>query len=1114
MNLTSLGATGRSATLLALLALNAAAGTLHVDLNSTNPVFPYSDWSTAATNIQDAVDVAFPGDLVLVNDGIYQTGGRVVYGALTNRLAVIRDVTVQSLSGPAVTVIQGYQVLGTTSGDSAIRCVYLTNGARLVGFTLTNGATRASGDWELERSGGGVWCDTNAVLSNCVVAGNSASECGGGAFRGTLLNCSLINNSAGYFGGGSFAGTLTNCCLTNNWAFGGGGVSTGALSRCTLSGNISPYRPSFAGGIAAPPGAPHAGGGAEWSSLENCVLVGNSANSCGGGAFYCSLSACTLLGNRASLGGGGACESSVRNSVIAANTALGGGGVLQCALSNCTVTANQASVGGGADDSTLFNCIVYYNDAVLGSNFYGGDLHSCCTAPAPYWPDIASDPQLVSVSHLSSSSPCRNAGYALYASGLDIDGEPWAASPSMGCDEFNPAPPIGSISVDIWASTTNVATGTAARFAALKGGMVAATRWELDDGTIVSNRPCVTRAWSLPGQYPVVLRAYNESYPDGVVATVWVTVGGPAARYVALGNTAPRYPYGSWATAATNLQDAVEAAAEGEEVLVTNGVYQTSGGTALGALSNRVAVTRPLVVRSVNGPGLTVIKGDWVPGTTNGLSAIRCVYLASGARLDGFTLTNGATAAYAYNYDFDPVTDRSGGGIWCGTNAVVINCIFSGNSTDYYGGGAYGGSLSNCSFISNSSSHYGGGACGGTLSNCTFIGNCARYGGGAHGGTLANCTLERNSATYDGFGGLGGGACSNTLYNCTLAANQADMGGGVYYGTASNCLITNNSAWQGGGAYHSTLKGCSIKGNSAWQGGGAFGSTLDSCWIAGNVAAGSGGGAYANTLRNCALVSNKASDGGGASSSTLQNCTVVTNGATATGGGCSGGTLVNCILYFNSAPAGPDYSASAFQIIYYCCTPTLPTSGAGLFTKGNFTNAPLFVELAGDLHLQSNSPCINSGANAYAPAGPDLDGNPRISGGTVDVGAYEFQNPASTIPYVWLQQYGLPMDATVDTLDSDNDGLNNWQEWRAGTDPTNAVSVLQILTPTNGPSGITVTWQSVTNRNYYLQRSVDLSAQPAFVNVQLYIVGQVGTTSYTDTNATGAGPFFYRVGVQ
>ena len=127
------------------------------------------------------------------------------------------------------------------------------------------------------------------------------------------------------------------------------------------------------------------------------------------------------------------------------------------------------------------------------------------------------------------------------------------------------------------------------------------------------------------------------------------------------------------------------------------------------------------------------------------------------------------------------------------------------------------------------------------------------------------------------------------------------------------------------------------------------------------------------------------------------------------------------------------------------------------------------------------------------------------------MGAYEYQTPASVLSYAWAQQYGLPTDGSADFIDSDGDGMNNWQEWKAGTNPTNAASVLKLSSPSNSVSGVTVTWQSVANVTYFLQSSTNL---PAFTSIQSNLVGQTGTTSYTDTTATNGGPYFYRVGVQ
>jgi len=91
--------------------------------------------------------------------------------------------------------------------------------------------------------------------------------------------------------------------------------------------------------------------------------------------------------------------------------------------------------------------------------------------------------------------------------------------------------------------------------------------------------------------------------------------------------------------------------------------------------------------------------------------------------------------------------------------------------------------------------------------------------------------------------------------------------------------------------------------------------------------------------------------------------------------------------------------------------------------------------------------------------------------------------------------------------------MNNWQEWRCGTCPTNASSALRLLSPQRTGTNVTVTWQSVAGVNYFLECSTNLSATPCFTGVATNLPGQPGTTTYTDTNAVGAGPFFYRVGV-
>ena len=216
------------------LHFHASAAVRYVNANNPSPAVPFTSWSTAATNIQDAVNHATSGETILVTNGIYQYDAASFNGS--NRVYVSSGLQVQSVDGPAVTVIKGYQVPGITNGASAVRCVYLSEFSTLSGFTLTNGATQIGGN------GGGVVAETLCVVSNCLITRNAASANGGGSdtFNGSLVaNCVISGNVAGSSGGGAYGNILNNCIITNNYAVHGGGVVSSTANNCLLVGNGS-----------------------------------------------------------------------------------------------------------------------------------------------------------------------------------------------------------------------------------------------------------------------------------------------------------------------------------------------------------------------------------------------------------------------------------------------------------------------------------------------------------------------------------------------------------------------------------------------------------------------------------------------------------------------------------------------------------------------------------------------------------------------------------------------------------------------------------------------------------------------------------------------------------
>src|SRR5207249_558646 len=124
-------------------------------------------------------------------------------------------------------------------------------------------------------------------------------------------------------------------------------------------------------------------------------------------------------------------------------------------------------------------------------------LNYCCTTPQPTngVGNISLDPQLASSSHLSAGSPCRGAGNAASTRGTDIDGEPWASPPSMGCDEYYAGALTGPMNVGIAASLTNVLPGFTVQLTALIEGRTAASSWDFGDIIAATNQPYVSHAW-------------------------------------------------------------------------------------------------------------------------------------------------------------------------------------------------------------------------------------------------------------------------------------------------------------------------------------------------------------------------------------------------------------------------------------------------------------------------------------------------------------------------------------------------------------------------------------------------------------------------------------------
>jgi len=461
------------------------------------------------------------------------------------------------------------------------------------------------------------------------------------------------------------------------------------------------------------------------------------------------------------------------------------------------------------------------------------------------------------------------------------------------------------------------------------------------------------------------------------------------------------------------IQGAIDAAYDGDVVIVANGTYTGPGNHDIDFLG------KAITIRSENGPENCVIDCNGTEADPH-----RGFYFHSGedenSILDGFTVING------YH--------EKGGAISINSNPTITNCILRSNTAAADWSRGAGGGI----YCLQSQP---------TITNCTLNGNAAnKEGGGIYcmksDPTIANCTITNNFTKREDGGGWGGAIgfeeSDPNIARCIISGNLSDWGGGIIFGEYSspiitNCTMNNNSAQRYGGAIYcscdeqtsSWIINCTITNNIAQSGAGIYCFGEDGTFVIanstvnGNSSRYEGGGIYCGynstpTIINCTITGNTSEKGGGlvcgGSNPIITNCNITGNTAVEYAGGisCYGGniSITNGILWGNEAPKGPQIylAGDSNALVNYTDVQgdqddVYVGSDCTLnWGPGNIDLDPCFA-FSTDYHIMPDSPCIDAGDPNYIvePNETDLDGKPRIIGGRIDMGAYEYDSNSPAI---------------------------------------------------------------------------------------------------------------------
>lgn len=423
---------------------------------------PFKRWIDAATNIQAAIDAAYPGEIVLVSNGIYQIGQSTFRSNIHSRIVITNEVTVRGVNTPADIILMGQG----PCGSSALRCAYIGNNSSLANVTLQNGYTHTNIETDAG-NGGGFICH-GGMVSNCIIKSCTAQKMGGGGYAcdGARIIRSYFSDNQAVQGGAIAAYTnayLRACSIITNYANNGGGAYCANSSTADLC--VAEYNTATNGGgyyldkggilinsTSSFNTAHHHGGGVVVmgdSVVTNTYIAFNSALM--GGGISCTSNSIMkdsmLTGNHAKEGGGGygASQSIILQSVLSSNHAETGGGVYlndggsiyisvlndnsatngggvyiakNGQIIDSTVVYNTASINGGgvsiSGTGQVINSIIYFNAASnLWANPSSAEYSYICTFPTQIGEgNITNNPEFYGRHnfHLSTTSPCIDAG--------------------------------------------------------------------------------------------------------------------------------------------------------------------------------------------------------------------------------------------------------------------------------------------------------------------------------------------------------------------------------------------------------------------------------------------------------------------------------------------------------------------------------------------------------------------------------------------------------------------------------------------------------------------------------------------------------------------------------